>query len=162
MVEAHGGEIRAENLEAGGVQFEIWLPDAYQTTSTNSPAGSDETLPQAAILKFRRGQPLRGTNFSVELIGWVLTLRLLSQHGLNIFHERLHSAVYTAVVCGLNSHFQTIFKNKVLISIGTLRKQGKKRREISNRLHRETGLAPTINLLLLIFWQHAKKLSRIA
>ena len=48
MVEAHGGEIRAENLEAGGVQFEIWLPDAYQTTSTNSPAGSDETLPQAA------------------------------------------------------------------------------------------------------------------
>ena len=48
MVEAHGGEIRAENLEAGGVQFEIWLPNAYQTTSTNSPAGSDETLPQAA------------------------------------------------------------------------------------------------------------------
>ena len=48
MVEAHGGEIRAENLEAGGVQFEIWLPDAYQTTSKNSPAGSDETLPQAA------------------------------------------------------------------------------------------------------------------
>jgi signal transduction histidine kinase len=48
MVEAHGGEIRAENLEAGGVQFEIWLPNAYRTTSTNSPAGPDETLPQAA------------------------------------------------------------------------------------------------------------------
>jgi signal transduction histidine kinase len=48
MVEAHGGEIRAENLGTGGVQFEIWLPDAYQTTSANSPAGSDETLPQAA------------------------------------------------------------------------------------------------------------------
>jgi signal transduction histidine kinase len=48
MVEAHGGEIRAENLEAGGVQFEIWLPNAYQMTSANSLAGSDETLPQAA------------------------------------------------------------------------------------------------------------------